>query len=486
MFPPSQEVELAEAYTFPDGLPFPLFIDDDARSRHVHIIGRSGTGKSALMLRMIAGDLASGHGVGLIDPHGTLAAEALGFVPQHRFNDVIWLDPTDVAPPGLNALSRVPPAGAPLRADHILRSFEAIWNDGRSTGIGPASADLLVNALRALMDVPGSTLLGLLRLIDDAAFRTRISAGITDPVIRHYWAATVPGYSDKAWEDITRPLANKLRRVLADPRCRAVIAQKVSTFDLAEVMRRGQIMIADLGVQRLGSGISHLIGALVSATITSTAFARADGSKLRPWALYVDEFQLFATDDYATILSESRKFGLRLTVAHQFLGQLSADVRGALLNTASTIIAFRGGAEDAAELSLQLGLDELYREARLKGPEQMLALPDRTAFIRTLRAGTPETFRLATLPPGAGIHQRHQRVIANSRAQFGRPAVDTERRVEAFYADRSNASRMPAASHVVSRSIKRGGQQRINLVKRSRQSQAQARDPSSRGARSPR
>lgn len=410
----------------------PFVLSDDARQRHVYVAGQTGTGKSTLLETMIAHDLAAGRGLILLDPHGSLAEAVLPHVPLHRHHQVIYIDPTDDCPVGFNLLDGATSESAPRIADTTVGAFVHIFGE---TAVGPASQDLLRNALRALMYTPGTTLLGVLRMIDDADYRDAIARRVTDPVIARYWNDTVPGYPDKSWDEIVRPISNKLRAVLSDPRCRNIVGQARSTFDLRRVMDDGQILIANLNVGRLGDGVSHLLGAILAVAVTTTAFSRADitEAERRPLYFYCDEFQLFANSAFATILSQSRKFKLYMTLAHQYLEQLPDALRSAVLGNAGTTIAYRCGAEDARLLSLHMGLDEHYRSAQLKGPEQLMALSNFSAFLRTLVDGEPETHMLSPYRAPVPANPRPLRVIANSRVQFGRERRKVDAEIRKFY-----------------------------------------------------
>lgn len=422
--------------TWPSTTTSQFSVCDDTRLRHLHVIGQTGTGKSTLLLNLIAQDLAHGHGLGLIDPHGSLALAALEHVPRHRFDEVIYVDPTDPRPIGFNPLEGATAATAPTITENIVSAFLHVFDD---QAIGHASQDVLRNALRALMFTPGSTLLGVLRMIEDERYRKSIARNIQDTVIESYWHVTVPSYSDRAWEDITRPILNKLRTVLSDPRCRNILGQSTSSFSLRRAMDEGHIVIANLSVGSLGEGVSHLIGALLSASFATTAFGRIDNRpdmkapELKPYHLYVDEFHLFANTAYATILSQSRKFRLLLTMAHQYMEQLPPDLKSAILGNCGTTIAHRIGAEDAKELSLHLGLDQHYLEAEYKGHHQLMSLPNFQAFVRTLERGAPVTYRLFPYPDPTPSNPRPARVIANSSARFGRDKATVERAIERLY-----------------------------------------------------
>ena len=415
----------------------PLLLDEDVRARHVYIAGQTGTGKSVLLANMMAQDLVAGHGVGLLDPHGTLATEILGYVPTSRFSEVVYFNPADADRPiGFNILAGATAQTAPRITEMVLSAFLYFFG---GDAIMASSQDLLRNALRALLDTASPTLLDVLRLIEDEVFRRRVTPHITDPLIAYYWRETVPAYSERAFEEITRPILNKLRRVLTNPICRNVLAQTQSTFSLARVMDASQIFIANLDIGLLGEGVSSLLGALLSAQFADAAFSRrvAGDNQLPPFYLYQDEFQVFSSDAFSTILSQLRKYRLALTIGHQYREQLSDQIESAVFGNAATTIAFRLGAEDARKFSQHLMLDEMFREADLKGHQQLAALANYQAFVKTLADGAPETHRLACHPPLPRLHDRAHRIIARSRDHFGRDRALIEASVDRLYQRRA-------------------------------------------------
>jgi hypothetical protein len=434
------EIGETEYQLWPDTQRVPFVLKADARERHVHIAGQTGTGKSTLLERMIAHDLRNDRGIVVLDPHGSLAQAALNHVPVHRNGQVIYLDPTDSRPIGFNPLDGATPETAPRIADTIVTSFMHIF--GRDA-IGPQSADLLRNAVRALMFTKGSTLLGVLKMIDDKEYREIIAANVDDVVVRRYWVVTFPEYPAKAREEIVRPISNKLRALLSNPVCRNILGQSRSTIDLRRMMDTSQVLIANLNIGALGEGVSHLIGALLTVAITNAAFQRSDIDEARraPVYLYIDEFQSFTTTAFANVLSQSRKFKLFMTMSHQFLEQLPDQLKSAVLGNAGTSILFRAGAEDASLMSRHMGLDEQYREAHLKGPEQLMTLPNFQAFVRTLDDGVPSTVRLFPHLAPVADDPRPDKVIARSRDRFGREARRIEAEIRNFYALSFNGRR---------------------------------------------
>lgn len=388
----------------------PFTLDAAARRRHLHIIGQTGAGKSTLLANLIAQDLAAGRGVGLLDPHGSLAVGALGSVPSRRAHEVVYLDPADMERPiGFNVLDGVHTDQHAVAADGVVSAFHHVWPDSW----GPRLEYLLTHAIRALLANPGSTLLGVPRLFTDDSFRARILANVRDPVLNAFWRNEWDSYDPRFRAEAIAPILNKLGKVLADNRLRNIVAQPRSTIDLRRIMDEGRILIVNLAKGPLGEGTSHLLGALLSTALATAALARADTPEAarRPFFLYADEFQNYASNGFAVILSEARKYALALTLGHQYLGQLSDGLRQAVLGNAASFIAFRVGAEDAPLLAAHLSLKA---ETQMSGMgyrstdpvDQLVQLPDFHAYGRTLLDDTPTgTELLKMLPPPPAINR---------------------------------------------------------------------------------
>jgi len=403
-----------------------VMLDGEERRRHLYVVGQTGTGKSTLLLNLIAQDLASGAGLALLDPHGDLAEAALRYVPRRRTNDLIYLDPADAERPiGFNPLSHVPDELKPIVADGVVSAFRHVWPESW----GPRLDYILTNAVRALLDVPGGTLLMLPRLLIDEPFRVELVARhVGDPVVRAFWLSEYAAYSDHFRTEAIAPIQNKIGKALIEPRLRNMLSQPVSTITLRRLIDDGAIMICNLAKGRLGEGTSHLLGALLTTTIAQAALSRADTAPAdrRVFHLYADEFQSFATDSFALILSEARKYGLTLTVAHQYLDQLGERLQSAVFGNVGSLLACRTGATDAAIVAEQIGLG---------GADALLDLPNHTGWARLLAAGTPTSpLRLklydAPLPRRPDAH----RLIEISRVRFGRSRADVEARIARFLA----------------------------------------------------
>lgn len=401
-----------------------VLLDLEERRRHLYIVGQTGTGKSTLLLNLIRQDLIAGQGLALLDPHGDLAEAVLAHIPRHRTNDLVYLNPADAERPiGFNPLSQVPDDLKPIVADGIVSAFRHVWPDSW----GPRLDYVLANAVRALLDVPGATLLMLPRLLIDDIFRMQlVERHVRDPVVRAFWVNEYAAYSESFRVEAISPIQNKIGKVLMEPRLRNMMAQPKSTITLRRLMDEGAIIVCNLSKGRLGESIAHLLGALLTTAFSQAALSRADVdiAKRPVFHLYADEFQSFATESFALILSEARKYGLTLTVAHQYLDQLPEKLRASVFGNVGSVMSLRTGAEDAAILAEQIGLG---------GGAALLDLPNGQAWTRLLRDGVPTSpIRLYLAEAPYAHRQSVHRLIETSRLRFGRPRAEVEARIAKF------------------------------------------------------
>jgi hypothetical protein len=403
-----------------------IMLAPEERRRHLYVVGQTGTGKSTLLLNLINQDLANGEGLALLDPHGDLAEAVLLQIPRRRINDLVYVNPADAARPiGFNPLSSVPDELKPIVADGVVSAFRHVWPDSW----GPRLDYILTNAVRALLDVPGGTLLMLPRLLIDEVFRVQlIERHVADAYVRAFWLGEYAAYSDHFRVEAISPIQNKIGKALIEPRLRNMLAQPSSTITLRRLMDEGAIVICNLAKGRLGEGVSHLLGALLTTTIAQAALSRAElpVAQRRTFHLYADEFQSFATDSFSLILSEARKYGLTLTVGHQFLDQLPEKLQAAVFGNVGSLLACRSGATDAGILAEQIGLG---------GADALLDLPNHTAWARLLINGVPSSPLRLTLYPSP--HPRRpdaRRLVDISRSRFGRPRHEVEARIASFLA----------------------------------------------------
>lgn len=396
----------------------------EERRRHLYLIGQTGTGKSTLLLNLISQDLENGEGLALLDPHGDLAGAALHHVPRHRTNDLVYLDPADRDHPiGFNPLSNVPDHLKPVVADGIVASFRHVWPDSW----GPRLDYILTNAIRALLDMPGATLLMLPRLLIDPGYRERVvTHHVRDPVVRGFWLNEYADYNDRFRVEAIAPIQNKIGKALMVPVLRNMLAQPKSTITMRRLMDERAILICNLSKGAIGESTSHLLGALLVTSIAQAALSRTNiAAEARlPFHLYADEFQSFATESFALILSEARKYALTLTLAHQYLDQLPEALRAAVFGNVGSMLACRIGAVDAPVLAEQIGLG---------GSEALLDLPNFIAWARLLRNGVPTSpIRLDLLGSGPSKRSSIERLLATSRVRFGRPRSEIEHRIKQF------------------------------------------------------
>jgi hypothetical protein len=400
----------------------PITIADDDRRRHLYIIGRPGAGKSRLMENLFLQDVYAGGGAGFIDPHGTSAARLLDHIPSYRHRDVVYFRPADLERPiGLNILQNVEPDHVQLMAQGIVGAFKSVWRDSW----GPRMERILYNAVAALLEQRTATLLGVLRLLVDDAYRKRIVPHITDPVIRAYWEVEYPEMQKQFKQEAISPVQNKVERFLSNSVMRNIFGQKRSAIDFFDLMNSKKIFIANLAKGEIGETNCNLAGSLIITQFYLAALKRITllEEEWTLFPLYVDEIHSFATESFGDIIEETRKFGFSLCSAHQFLDQLNTvdeKLRSAVL-TSGTLIAFRVGGEDAGVLR---------KEFAPWPVEALTDLNNTMALIKLLEAGkVKEPFGIQTYatPPHIKLRDGQARFVRNfSRDNYGTPRALVE------------------------------------------------------------
>lgn len=404
-------------------------IRDDDRARHMYVIGKTGMGKSTLLENLAIQDIQNGEGLCFIDPHGGTAETLLSYVPEHRMKDVIYFAPFDREYPiGLNVMEDLGRDKRPLVVSGLIGAFKKVWVDAWSARM----EYILSNALLALMEYPGATLLGVNRMFADKNYRNLVVANVTDPSVKAFWVDEYAKYSDKFATEATAAIQNKIGQFAANPIIRNMVGQPKSTFDIRKVMDERKIFIVNLSKGRMGEGNANLVGSMLITKMYLAAMSRAEVSpdvlkELPPFYMYVDEFQSFANESFADILSEARKYKLALTVAHQYIEQMSDEVRAAVFGNVGTMISFRVGSYDAevlekefapaftAEDMVNLGFAQIYLKLMING------------------VGSPP-FSATTLPrPKLPPHTFTDEVIASSRTQFARPRAEVEEEIERWH-----------------------------------------------------
>jgi hypothetical protein len=404
-------------------------IKDSDRARHMYIIGKTGMGKSTLLENLAIQDIQNGEGLCFIDPHGGTAETLLSYVPEHRVRDVVYLAPFDLDyPVAINVMEDIGADKRSLVASGLIGAFKKVWVDAWS----PRMEYLLNNALLALLEYPGSTLLGVNRIFADKNYRSLIVGNVQDPSVKAFWTDEYAKYSDKFATEATAAIQNKVGQFAANPLIRNMVGQPLSSFDIRKVMDEKKILIVNLSKGRLGEGNANLIGSMLITKIYLAAMSRADVGPeavkdLPPFYLYVDEFQSFANESFADILSEARKYKLSLTIAHQYIEQMSDEVRAAVFGNVGTMITFRIGPFDAevfekefsptftAEDLVNLGFAQVYMKLMIN------------------QIGSPP-FSATTLPrPKVPARTFAAEVIDASREQFARPRSVIEEEIKKWH-----------------------------------------------------
>ncbi|MBT3355784.1 type IV secretion system DNA-binding domain-containing protein [bacterium] len=324
-------------------------IKTDDRRRHMYVIGKTGMGKTTLIQNMAIQDIRNGKGMAVIDPHGEFAEDCLEAVPAHRINDVIYFNPADLKNPvALNVLECQDQEFRHLIASGLVGVFKKIWADSW----GPRLEYILRNAILALLEDPDSTLLGVTRILIDKEYRARVMEHVTDPLVRSFWEDEFSKYNDRMLTEAISPIQNKVGQFLSTTLIRNIVGQTKSAFDVRKAMDEEKILIMNLAKGRIGEDNSALLGAMMITKIQLAAMSRVDieEGKRKDFYLYVDEFQNFATESFAGILSEARKYRLNLILAHQYIAQLEESVKDAVFGNVGTIASFRIGAMDSETL----------------------------------------------------------------------------------------------------------------------------------------
>ena len=346
------------------------------RRSHMYLIGKTGTGKSTLLKTMVLQDIVAGRGLALLDPHGDLAREVLERVPVERRPNLIYLD-TPRGNWNFNPVAPVPPGQEALAVAELIEVFKKIWTDDW----GPRLEHLLRNVLFTLFEIPGSTLADIQRILNDRVYREEVTRDLDNANVREFWLVEYARYSPPFRAVVVAPLQNKLGALLTDPRLHSIIASKENSFDLSRAMDEGKILLVNLSRGQIGEGPATILGALLAARIGLAGLARADRPEpsRRDFHLYLDEFQVFATESLATMLAELRKYRVALVLAHQYLGQLEQAVRDAVLGNVGTLVCFRVGADDAAHLAREL-------EPKFESLD-LISLPNHHIYLRLMIDG---------------------------------------------------------------------------------------------------
>ena len=406
------------------------------RSRHVYIIGQTGAGKSGLLELFALSDIFHNQGYAIIDPHGDFAINNMKFIPGSRLNDVVYFNPADTAYPlGFNPLEVTNPNQKTNISSEVIGVLKRMFGESW----GPRLEYILRYTILALLDRPETTMLDITRMLTDKTFRKETLGYCRDTVVLQFWNVEFASWNDKFVAEAVAPVLNKVGAFTANPIIRNIIGQPKSTFNIRQIMDEGKILIVNLSKGLIGEDNAAILGSFLVTKIQLAAMSRSDIPDIRdrrPFYLYVDEFQNFATDSFATILSEARKYGLNLTVANQYISQMNETVRDAVFGNVGTMISFRVSADDAPILAKQF-------EPNFEAVD-LLQMHNRNFVINMVIGGekTPAfSARTLELPPSQADNTLH--IIEHSRRMYSRSREDVEKEINAAIMPQPQPQKQP-------------------------------------------
>ena len=407
------------------GKHIPFGIKAKDRNKHMYVIGKTGMGKSTLLENMAIQDIQNGEGLAFLDPHGGSADKLLDYIPKERVKDVVYFAPFDMEHPiAFNVMEDVGYDKRHLVVSGLMATFKKIWVDAWSARM----EYILTNTLLALLEYPDATLLGVNRMYTDKDYRKKVVDNVKDPVVKDFWTKEFANYGDRYTQEATPAIQNKVGQFTGNPLIRNIIGQPKSSFDIRTMMDEKKIIIMNLSKGRVGDTIMQLLGSMLTTRIFLAAMSRADlrGSeidKLPSFYFYVDEFQNFANETFAEILSEARKYKLNLLIAHQYVEQMEEEVRDAVFGNVGTTIAFRVGPFDAEVL------ETIFMPRFTK--EDLVGLGFAQIYLTLMIDSVGSSpFSAVTIPPieAPQVSYRDD-IIASSRKQFTSERAGVEKLV---------------------------------------------------------
>ncbi|MDA2935611.1 type IV secretion system DNA-binding domain-containing protein [Patescibacteria group bacterium AH-259-L05] len=399
------------------------------RRQHMYVVGKTGTGKSVFIHNIILQDIMNGEGVCVVDPHGELVETILTSIPKKREKDVIYFNPADTDyHTGFNVLELPDPKYKHLVASGLMGIFTKMWANVWSARM----EYILNNAILALLDTPGTSLLGIPRLLVDKEYRQKIIANLKDPVVRAFWVNEYEEWQDRFRNEAIAPIQNKVGQFLSTSLVRNVVGQSKSTIDLFDMMNTKKIFLINVSKGRIGEDNSSLLGAMLITKIqlASMERVRIPEEERQDFYLYVDEFQNFVTDAFAGMLSEARKYRLNLIIVHQYIGQLVTDqstkVRDSVFGNVGTMVTFRVGAADAEFLEKEFEPEFT--------PQDIVNLPNYRIYLKLMVDNvTSRPFSAKTIPPFTLQGQKPvdaKKLIETSRKLYARPTAEVEQEIK--------------------------------------------------------
>jgi type IV secretory pathway TraG/TraD family ATPase VirD4 len=403
------------------GVERPIYIGDEDRRRHVYVIGKTGTGKSQLLEEMVMQDIKNGKGVAVVDPHGDLREGILSRIPPERAEDVIYFDPSDAEwPMGLNMLEATTEDQKHFVVTSIVGLMYKLYDPMKTGIIGPRFEHAVRNAMLTVMVEPGNTFVEVVRVLTDSGFVQELLPKLTDPIIRRYWTDQIAQTADFHKSEVLDYIVSKFGRFVTNKLMRNIIGQSQSSFNFRKVMDEGKILLVNLAKGKIGEENSNFLGLILVPRILISAMSRQEipEKDRKDFYLYVDEFQNFATPDFAQILSEARKYRLNLIVANQFIGQMEEEVKNAVFGNVGTLVGFRVGVTDANYL--QHEFTPTFNEADL------INIDKYNAYIKTTVHNEPvKPFSMDLTKDMKGVtaernDQIARAIIQLSRLKYGR------------------------------------------------------------------
>jgi CxxC-x17-CxxC domain-containing protein len=405
---------------------FGIKLDD--RRRHFYIVGKTGMGKTELLKNMAIQDIKEGRGVGFVDPHGEVAEELLDFIPKERISDVLYFNPADLNfPVSFNVMEKVDPECRHLVASGLMGVFKKIWPDVWSARM----EYILYNSVLALLEYPGSTILGINRILADSNYRKDVVEKIKDPVVKSFWINEFARYTQRYEVEATAAIQNKIGQFISAPLIRNIVGQIETSFNIREVMDNEKILILNLSKGKIGEDASKLLGGLLITKLQLAAMGRVDipEKKRKDFFLYVDEFQNFATESFVNILSEARKYRLSLILAHQYIAQMEETVRDAVFGNMGTLVTFRIGAEDAEYIEKELSPEFTAQD--------FVNLPKYQIYLKLMVDGVAgRPFSAETLTPFEKPKtSQKEKIIKISRDKYSTSRASVEEQIAKWTGD---------------------------------------------------
>ncbi len=423
-------------------------IKPEDRTRHMYVIGQTGTGKTSFIENIAINDILAGRGLAIIDPHGEFADKMLNFVPEERIDDVIYFDPADMKYPiAFNPIEQVSEEYRHLIASSMMGVFKKIWPDVWS----PRMEYILNNTILALLELPNSTILSIIRMLSEKDYRDKVVANLKDPVIKAFWVNEFAKYTERFSTEAVAAIQNKVGQFVSNPLIRNIIGQPNSTINMREIMDSGKILIANLSKGKIGEDNSRLLGAMLITKIQLAAMSRVyvDPNERRDFYLYVDEFQNFSTESFATILSEARKYRLSLIMAHQYIEQLDEKVKAAVFGNVGTLVTFRVGAEDAEFLEKWFEPEFMVND--------LINLANRHIYLKLMIDGIASRPFSAESLTQSPVPEENYRdiIIENSRNKYALPKSAVEEKI---------AKEWTGSSNVVQEKVQRRSERSLQSV----------------------